>query len=72
MNNDEKELERFYESLVVLFRLSQDRNYDKIDDAIEDLIFNHGIKDEYYITKEEYEDTEKELIDLTGDHREDW
>lgn len=72
MTFEEREKIRLYNSLVVLYKLSQKEQRDLIDDAIHDLIFGHSIDNDYYITLNEYNKYEAEILELININKEDW
>lgn len=73
----EIELKRFRETIVVLYRMINsadkygDYRNDYLNDAIHDAVFGHSIKNDYYLTEEEYIETENEILELLEINRED-
>lgn len=71
MSKKDNELQRFRESIVVLHKLinsngNVDHTLDKIGEAISDLIFGHGIRNEHYLTDDEYKDAENDIDELVN------
>lgn len=72
----EEELKRFQETIVVLYRIissseNPEKTLESLQDAIHDAIFGHSIRDKYYLTEEEYIETENEILELLEINRED-
>lgn len=57
--------------VIVLYKLAEEDDLDLIRDAIHDTLFGHSVRNDYYITEEEYMKTEDEILELLEINKED-
>lgn len=78
MQYGEAELQRFRETMTVLYQIINSRHKNsedianEIQDAIHDVIFGHSIKTDYYLTEEEFIEAENEILEMINMSREDF
>lgn len=77
MQYSEAELQRFKETLVVLYKIVNGNEgvevkLDELQDAIHDVIFGHSIRNDYYLTEDEFTEVENEILEMLNINREDF
>lgn len=59
------------ELAVVLYKLAEEGDLELIKDAIHDILFGHSIRNDYYLTEEEYIKIEDEILETLNINKED-
>lgn len=77
MQHSEVELQRFKETMVVLYKIVNgdegiEVKMDELQDAIHDVIFGHSIRNDYYLTEDEFTEVENEILEMLNINREDF
>lgn len=78
MQYGETELQRFRDTMTVLYKIVNSRYKNsedianEVQDAIHDVIFGHSIRTDYYLTEEEFIEAENEILELLSIDREDY
>lgn len=78
MQYSEVELQRFREAIIVLYQIVNSRYknsediVNELQDAIHDVIFGHSIRNDYYLTEDEFTEAENEILEMLNINREDF